>query len=349
MKEPQISQKKIAEESGVSIMTVSRVLRGKDDVAPQTRERVLAVAQKHRYRPNLLVRGIQTGRTKTIGVMVPARPFYYKLLSGIHDELIEADHVPITIWSASDAVDSDIDAGELKQIHRLLDRRVDGVILKPIDEAVSDDYLNAVWERGIPLVVVDRELPQTHADFVGTDDHEGGKLVAEHLLELGHRRLAVLTLDNKEGTHVARQQGFAETIAHASGAQCVTLECHQDEDDEIRRCMVELLMRHPRPTAVFVPVDTAVPIIYDIAEDMRIEIPKSLSVVGFSNRESCRHLSPGLTTGEQFPYRIGRRAAKLLLNRCLGNLKEASPVRVRLKPELVLRESTAPPQESVEK
>ena len=147
MKDARISQKRIAEEAGVSIMTVSRVLRGKEDVAEATRERVLEVAGKYGYRPNLLVRGIQTGKTGTIGVLLPPFPFYDELLSGIHDELVQADHVPINIWSASDAVDQSIDAHEVTQIHRLLDRRVDGVILKPVDEAVSDDYLREVWER----------------------------------------------------------------------------------------------------------------------------------------------------------------------------------------------------------
>ena len=227
MKDARISQKRIAEEAGVSIMTVSRVLRGKEDVAEATRERVLEVAGKYGYRPNLLVRGIQTGKTGTIGVLLPPFPSYDELLSGIHDELVQADHVPINIWSASDAVDQSIDAHEVTQIHRLLDRRVDGVILKPVDEAVSDDYLREVWERGIPLVVVDRELPRTHADFVGTDDLEGGRIVARHLLGLGHRRLAQFLLGDSISTYALRCRGFGDCVAEVADAQVDTVTCLQ--------------------------------------------------------------------------------------------------------------------------
>ncbi len=342
MTEPQISQKKIAEEAGVSIMTVSRVLRGKEDVADETRERVLEVARKFRYRPNLLVRGIQTGKTNTVGVLLPPWPFYDRISSGIHDELIQADHVPMTIWSASDAHDPTIDAAELKQIHRLLDRRVDGVILKPVDEAVSDDYLREIWERGIPLVVLDRELPRTHADFVGTDDYAGGAMAAEHLLALGHRRLGLIVPGSDVAPYALRASGFADTIAKAPGAVCTAHECVQT-DEEMSRCVKSVLEQTSPPTAMFFATDSVAPVAYEAARDKGLRIPDDLSLVGFGNLAMTKHMDPPLTTVEQFPYEIGRRAAGLLLERSAGRLEDESPVRIRLKPELVVRESTASP------
>jgi LacI family transcriptional regulator, galactose operon repressor len=344
MTEPQISQKKIAEEAGVSIMTVSRVLRGKEDVADETRERVLEVARKFRYRPNLLVRGIQTGKTNTIGVLLPLWPFYDQISSGIHDELIQADHVPMTIWSASDAHDRSIDAAELKQIHRLLDRRVDGVILKPVDEAVSDDYLREVWERGIPLVVLDRELPRTHADFVGTDDYVGGELAAEHLLSLGHRRLGLVVPGRDVTPYALRESGFTDAVAKASGAVCTVHECVQTDGD-MYRCVKSILEQTPPPTAMFFTTDSAAPIACEAAREMGLRIPDDLSLLGFGNLAMTKHMDPPLTTLDQFPYKIGRRAAGLLLERSAGRLEDESPVRIRLKPELVLRASTASPVE----
>lgn len=340
MTEPQISQKKIAEEAGVSIMTVSRVLRGKDDVADETRDRVLEVARKFRYRPNLLVRGIQTGKTNTVGVLLPPWPFYARISSGIHDELIQADHVPMTIWSASDADDPSIDAAELKQIHRLLDRRVDGVILKPVDEAVSDDYLREVWERGIPLVVLDRELPRTHADFVGTDDYAGGVLAAEHLLALGHRRLGVVAPGREVTPYTLRASGFTDTAAKVSGSVCTVHECIETDED-MHRCVKSALEETPHPTGLFFTTDTVAPLAYEAAREKGLRIPDDLSVVGFANLAITMHVDPRLTTLDQFPYEIGRRAARLLLDRSAARLEDESPVRIRLKPELVLRASTA--------
>ena len=100
---PQVSQKKIAKVAGVSQATVSLVLAGQAGNSDETRNRVLETARRLKYRPNLLVRGMQTGRTRTIGVMAPPLDFYWsEVLYGIHDELAAADHVPITLWSAHD-------------------------------------------------------------------------------------------------------------------------------------------------------------------------------------------------------------------------------------------------------
>src|SRR5438093_13474002 len=129
-----VNQKRIADEAGVSQATVSLVLAGRDVTSRETRARVLRAAERLRYRPNLLVHGIQTGKTRMIGVMAPPFDYYWsEILYGIHDVLSAADHVPIALWTAHTGLGprngDDFAASELEQIHRLLDRRVDGVIL----------------------------------------------------------------------------------------------------------------------------------------------------------------------------------------------------------------------------
>src|SRR3954453_4297561 len=121
-----VSQQDIAREANVSRVTVSLVLAGKDQTSEETRKRVLEVAQRLRYRPNLLVQGMQSGRTGVVGlIMPPSMHFHAQIARGIHDELVKSDYVPIQLWA-------DVTPGgkgtELSQIHRLVDRRVDGVI-----------------------------------------------------------------------------------------------------------------------------------------------------------------------------------------------------------------------------
>src|SRR5215217_6812428 len=193
-----VSQQDIAREANVSRVTVSLVLAGKDQTSEETRKRVMEVAQRLRYRPNLLVQGMQTGRTYAVGVIMPASMhFHGQVARGVHDELVANDFVPIQLWA--DPSEDLTKATELEQIHRLVDRRVDGVIIWPADVSVPDVHFREIWQRQIPLVTVDRETT-THADHVGTNEEIGGKLAADHLLALGHRNVAHVTFSKPTGS-----------------------------------------------------------------------------------------------------------------------------------------------------
>lgn len=134
-----VGLREIAQEADVSVATVSRALRNDKMVASDTRARVLDTAERLRYRPNLLMRGVRSGRTRTIGLLLPAhRPFYSDMLAGIHDMLVRERYVPLVVWSNLDNR-SGRGPDELEQIHQLVDRRVDGVILRPVEDAASDE------------------------------------------------------------------------------------------------------------------------------------------------------------------------------------------------------------------
>ncbi len=209
-----VSQRDIAREAGVSRVTVSLVLSGKDQTSQETRQRVLAAAEKLRYRPNLLVQGMRTGRTGSIGVIVPAGLFFQGVIAhGIHDEIIDADFVPIQLLIGPRVGGKN---SELEQIHRLTDRRVDGMIVWPVDEAVTDVTFSEICSRQIPLVTIDRETTSP-ADHVGTDEELGGRLVAEHLLSLGHRRMLHLTYPIRPGPLplAQRRESFIKAVEAA--------------------------------------------------------------------------------------------------------------------------------------
>ena len=211
--------RQIAEEVGVSVMTVSRGLRGSPEVSPATRDRIVAAAERLKYRPNRVVNAFKTGRTGLVGVMVrPSKLYRCDLIEGIHDELIASGSLPVMHFSRSGG-EANPDAAELDCLHRLLDQRVDGIVFWPSDETVPDHYLQEVWQRGVPLVAVDRRLPHTRADFSGTDDIAGGRLAAEHLLDLGHRRIAVLCGEPWVSTYADRREGFLEVIAAHNAAR----------------------------------------------------------------------------------------------------------------------------------
>jgi len=342
----QISQKRIAEEAGGSQSTVSLVLAGRNVSSEETRRRVLAAAERLKYRPNLLVHSIQTGKTRMIGVMAPPMDYYWsQVLYGVHDVLVAADHVPINLWTkhsgaaVQDRTGYEID--ELEQIHRLLDRRVDGVILWPPFAALFSDHVHEFTTRDLPVVTIDHELPpEFKSDSVGSDESAGGRMVAEHLLGLGHRRLGHLAGPSVASWAVKRRQAFEQALVGRDDASCVVQEAPAGE---VAQAIVQaraLLSGPDRPTAVFAATDLYAKTIYRAAAEMGLRIPEDLSVVGFSDDGFAQDMSPPLTTIRQPAYEIGRKAAELVLARSSGELAARQMKRAVLPVELIVRRST---------
>src|SRR5688500_9999788 len=266
-----VSHRDIAREANVSRVTVSLVLAGKDQTSEETRKRVMDVARRLKYRPNLLVQGMQTGRTGAVGVIMPQSMYFHnQIAAGLHDELVAADFVPIQLWVKAA---SDTPASELEQIHRLVDRRVDGVIIWPADVSVPDVHFNEIWQRNIPLVTVDPETT-THPDHVGTDEETGGKLVAEHLLKLGHRRVAHATFPARPGSVLRRREAFVKAIQHGGG-ECTIVSA---ESDQVTENVAALLRKSNPPTAIFCATDPIAMKVYSAAAAAGLSIPKQLSV-----------------------------------------------------------------------
>ena len=331
-----VSLKQIALRTNTSITTVSRVLRNCDQVSLQTRQRVLDAAKELKYRPNLLVRGIQQGKTKMIGVMVyPADMFLAHIFDGIHDELIQEDYVPIVLKPDNRNLGPQAPT-ELDQIHRLIDRRVDGIILRPIRDAASDAYLQAVWDHNIPMVAVDRQIPQTHADFVGSDDEHGAMLAAEHLLALGHRNVAHLAGALFTSPGRTRCEVFKRTIL-AAGGTCVVVEDQSFNHGE--KEAQQLLNLNPRPTAIFAGNDIQARFIYLQARKQGLSIPEDLSVVGYADMPFAQDMQPALTTVAQNGKQIGQMAARQVLDRIDGKAEQGARIQLST-PALQIRQST---------
>ena len=339
-----VSLKQIAAQTNVSIATVSKVLSGRDDISEKTRQRVLKVAHEMNYRPNLLVRGIQTGKTNSIGVMVPvgADSFFSMIVNGIHSQLQDKGCVPILLW-ASKRTDGVWEHGtELQAIHQLVDRRVDGLIIRPVEDDASDDYLHEIHDHHLPLVAVDRMLPNSHkADFVGTDDIYGGQLAAKHLLELGHRHILHLAGPSFASTARDRREGFENQIHSCSD---VTYEVLADESfTGSQKNITQYLKQNHKATAIFAANDLIASKVYSAMTELGLQVGKDISVLGFSDMTFAQYLQPALTTIRQNPLEIGHKAANLIVNRCKTSkeFEDYSPVQIRLKPELIIRKSTA--------
>ncbi|MDB5324819.1 MAG: ccpA 2 [Phycisphaerales bacterium] len=339
------NQKQIAAEAGVSQSTVSLVLSGRGLIAPKTRQRVLDTADRLKYRPNLLVHGIQTGRTKTIGVMAPPFDSYWsQILYGIHDVLSAADHVPLMLWAPHDTRNrfdrARHEASELDQIHRLIDRRVDGVILWPPFATVYGDHIQEFSSRELPIVTIDHELPpEFHAAYVGSDENDGGRLVARHLYQLGHRRVGHLAGPESETWSRLRREAFETAFLGFPGTQCITVECTPGMPELSMPQARALIGKVPDITAIYATTDLHAKLVYAAAAERALVVPEDVSVVGFSDDDFAAGMTPPLTTVRQPSYEIGAKAAEVVL-RLVNGIRPSESPSERLPVLLRVRGST---------
>ena len=351
----QVSQKRIAEAAGVSQPTVSLVLSGRYVISDDTRKRVLEAAETLKYRPNLLVRGMQTGKTRVIGVMAPPfDSFWSDVLYGIHDTLSVADHVPMMVWTTHEGRHRRKGPHpgpehSLQQINRLLDRRIDGVILWPPFATYFHDHVNEFSSRDLPIVTIDHVLPpEFRSDCVSSDEQAGTSAVAKHLYDLGHRKFAHLSGHPNGTWAIDRRRFFEQAIAATPDATCVSYQS-RSEDDPTRIVPARTMLLSPdRPTAVFAATDILARKIYEAAAELKLRIPEDLSVVGFANNDFSAEMNPPLTTVRQMGYEIGSKAAQIVLDRSNGVLTSRTPAHERMPVELIVRQSTGPAPVQIE-
>jgi len=334
------SLRSLAEACGISYQTVSRIMNGQADLhRAETVDLVERTAHKMGYRRNLLARSMLTGRSMTVGVMLPYyinREFNTGILEGIQNELAKNDYMALII-----SVDGTKD--DIKHSHQLIERRVDGVIFRPHPQGESDAYLRELMRHHVPLVsVVDVEQSlKQPLDFVGVDETTLGRIAAEHLLELGHRRIGFTRLGDARFDFPLneRYREFVETVAKAGGQVTSTPRSNSPEfnADVVR----ELLSGRKRPTAVFCSVDDIAFETLIIARSLGLSVPKDLTVLGSGNYEAGRYMVPALTTFDLHPMEIGRQAAELLLRRASKSSDARATSRIHVAPQLLTRASAA--------
>ena len=342
--------KDVAEAANVSMSAASRILRGECvRFSEETCERVLAAARQLGWRRNLLVSGMQTGQTKMIGVMIPPfDSFWVDVLAGIHLVLATADYLPITVWVGDCQEIPHFEKGDeqgFQQISRLLDRRVDGLILWPSFAVAYYDHYRELLAQRVPVVVIDHEFSAEQiADSIETDEVRSTHAVAEHLITMGHKRIACFSSRETswQAWAVRRRTSFESVVAEFKGIEVNSFRLNQWGTDG-HKVALEILSQEPRPTAVFSVTDHEALFIYEAAAELGLRIPEDVSVVGFADLDFAASLQPPLTTMRQQPKEIGRRAAQLILDRLDGDFKDSSPTTVRVGAELIVRGSTSAP------
>jgi LacI family transcriptional regulator len=339
LKPKRLNQLTIAKSLGVSRATVSLVLRGGKGASEETTKKVLNMARKMGYRPNALVHSIRSGKSRSIGVLVPPHDSHWQAVCyGIHDRLMEAEHLPLFLWDTEHHTQSS-EAYALEQINRLLDRWVDGVILWPQFSTYYARHLHEFQSRNIPLTIIDHAEQELDADTVYSDEAMIADLAATHLASLGHRHFLNIQGPKNLGWADSRSNAVVKKLNSLRDINVITIrpEFHTNVEQEI----TSTLRDHPYITAVISGTDHLAKMACNAAQNLGMSVPKQLSVIGVGDLNFAKTMTPALTTINQHGYEIGKKAAQLNLERSAGIL--TGPARHHKIPvSLVQRSSTAP-------
>jgi DNA-binding LacI/PurR family transcriptional regulator len=322
----------VAREAYVSRALVSLVMRGQPNVSDERRRRVQEAAARLGYRPNAMARGLASRRTKTVGVILDdlRNPFFAEIAGGVEELASELGYQLLLGAGGRQA------RRERAALAALLEYRVDGLILVSPRMRVPD--IAAVAPEA-PLVLVGRQIRGIDADFVVIDERHGSELVLDHLVGLGHERIA--HVDGGKGAGgPQRRTAYVQGMKRRRLGRHVRVIPGDFTEEAGVNAATELLREGELPTAIFAANDMVAAGLLGGFDQAGVDVPGELSIVGYDNISIAHLAHVSLTTVDQPRTNMGRLALELLLDR----IDNRRPSVLRLiEPTLVVRSTTAPP------
>lgn len=340
-----IGIKEVAEQSGVSLGTVSNVLNRPDMVSEPTRRRVLAVIDRLGYVRSESARQLRAGRSRMLALLVLdlANPFFAELARGAHQAAREAGLAVMVCTSAGDPSE------EAAYLGMFAEQQVRGVLVTPTDDTRHN--LRALRSRGISFVVADREWSAAEACSVSVDDVAGGRLAVRHLLAAGHRRIAYVSgpshlaqsRDRHQGALHALDEARVARVARVARENLLVIEAQRFDVAAGREAGARLLDLADRPSAVFCANDLLALGVLQTLYAAGVRVPADMALVGYDDIEFAAGAAVPLTSVRQPAFRIGRTAAELLIEETDGHPAAHVHQKIVFQPELVVRTSSLGP------
>jgi LacI family transcriptional regulator len=328
-----VTMAQVAREAQVSLMTVSRVINGKEGVSQATRERVQAVIERLDYHPSDIARGLVTKRTGTLGVVVPdvANPFFAEVARGAEHVAYDAGYNVFLCNTGEDT------QRELKVLRSLEEKRVDGVMV--CSPRLEEGMLEEAVARHQAAVLFNRQLESEDACVVMVDDRAGGQMATQHLLQSGHRAIGLLSGPPASQSSRWRAEGYRVALAAAGVLYNPNWTCHSLPTVEGGREVARgLLTDNPELTALFCYNDLVAIGALQACADLGRAVSTDVAIVGFDDIPMASLVSPTLTTCRVPRYELGSEAMRLLLEKING-CAEKGYKEIVLLPVLVVRDS----------
>lgn len=327
----------IADDLGLAVITVSKAIRNHPDISRQTKARVQERIRELNYQPNWAARSLATGKTFSIGVVVPdlVHPFFAEVVKGISEEIRTQGYSVMITSTEEDA------RVERQEIAFLLGRGVDALIVA--SARPTTDLIEVINRANVPFVLIDRRVEHVACNFVGVDDRRVGYMATEHLIQAGCKRIANIR-GPEISTGIGRVQGYLAALeAHEIKFRSEYIISRDSSDTRADssgyEAMKQLLSLKPRPDGIVCYNDpTALGAVKAILE-AGLRVPQDVAVIGAGNDRYASELRVPLSTIDQQHHTIGRRSADLAL-RAIESEEPLKPRTLLLTPELIVRDSS---------
>lgn len=301
--------KQLAKELNLSISTISKALRDSHDISISTKNIVLAKAKELNYQVNPFASGLRKQKTKTIAVIIPevVNDFFGPVINGI-ESIAQEKGYHVLIYLTHEDMEKEVAITKLLQ-----NGRVDGVLISISAQTSETIHLEALKEKEIPLVFFDRVVDGIDAPKVITDDYDSGYNATQHLIENGCKRIGFLSISQNLSISNKRLNGYLEALKKSNIETDHSLIIYSTGDDLKNKDLIRKLLKgKKRPDGIFASVEKLAIDTYEICEELKLNIPRDVKIICFSNLKTAGLLNPSMSTITQPAYEIGREAASIL-------------------------------------
>jgi len=326
--------KKIAEELGISVSTVSRILNGKGKksrISDTTMASVLKYAEEVGYSPNLIAKGLQASQTFTIGLMVPdiANPFFATMAKNIEKWASKAQYSIILIDSNEDV------EIEKKQLLNMMGRVVDGLIVAPVGD--SYEHFAKIVKKNVPLIFVDRYFTDSTIPYITSDNYKGSYDATQALITCGHVRICLISGSSTNELVKERTKGYFDALRNSDidVSEELLIGNSFSIQNGFESTKTVLQLESP-PTAIFAMNNLIGFGVLKAIKELGLKIPDDISLIIFDNNPYLALLNPSISTVKQDSKKIGELAVKAILKEINQELDITS---LKIPTEIILRES----------
>jgi LacI family transcriptional regulator len=330
-----ITIKDIAKKLGVNASTVSRALNGKPGVSAQLREKIIQLAEKMGYLPDLTAMGLKKGQTKIIGVLIPdiSNPFFAYTVRGM-EKVLRPIGYHLLLCSTNEDPDQ-----EVENLRTLASQKVEGILAAPVDSGGNRTIYKKIAESGIPLVFFDRIVPNVDVSYVITDNESGVRELVTYLYKSGHRTIGIMTLRARSFTGKERLNGVLKACKELG----ITVQNEWIIDGESSeeggyRAAKRFFSLCRKPTALIVSNNLMMLGVMKVIKEIGLKVPQDISLVSFDDSHWNEIFEPPITCVAQEPEQMGLIAATLLINNIFHDKKTSRTV---LKAHFIERQSVA--------
>jgi LacI family transcriptional regulator len=323
----------VAKLAGVAPITVSRVVNGADSVTEDTRQRVQQAIDQLHYVPNSLARSLRSRQSHTIALIVSdiTNPFWTTVARGVEDTAAENDYRTILCNTDENP------AKETNYLNLLVGRRVDGIIVAPATR--EKKRLSLLKQVQVSCVLIDRRVEGFKADLVYGDSRTGARLLLDHLIELGHRRITLINGPSTISTAQDRADGYRESLEqHGLNVDESLIFQGEFKQESGYRLVKQALVCNPRPTAIFAANNFIALGVLQALQEANLRVPEDIALVCIDDIPYLSAIDPFLTVAAQPAYEMGESAAQLLVERLTTN-RTGKTREVVLAPQLIIRRS----------